>query len=117
MSRGLCTAYTLGPEAAKLSELRAKTDQQLQDFVHSKLDLGLRFATLSEVEEGAGDRAWAERSLGSANQALAEVQRLLPILSEDQRRGLGSKVNELQGALDRLGRNHENLRSSAASIS
>jgi len=107
MSQGFCTAYTPTPESVKLSELRAKTDQQLQGFVHSRLDVGLVFAVLAEVEQSAGDRAYAERSFGRAEQALAEVQRLVPVLNEKHRRGLDPKITELREALDRLGRIHE----------
>ena len=107
MTQGFCTAFQRAPEPGKLSQLRAKTDLQLHDLLHSKLELGLNFATLAEVEESAGDRAHAERSLGLANQALVEVQRLLPVLSDDQRRGFGPVLNDLQAALDRVGRNLE----------
>ena len=115
MSQGFCTAYTPGPEPVKLSELRAKTDQQLQDLVRCKLDAALSFAALVEVES-ADDRAHAERFLERADQALAEVQKLLPALNEQQRRVVDPKVTELREALDRLGRNHERARSNTASM-
>jgi hypothetical protein len=115
MSQGLCTAYT--PAPVKLSELRAKTDQQLQGLVHSKLELGLNFVAHVEVEESAGNPAFAERSFEQADQALAEVQRLLPALNEDQRRGFCPKLNKLQKVLDRLGRNRERPKSATASVS
>ncbi len=35
MSQGFWTAYT--PEPVKFSDLRAKTDQQLRDLIHSTL--------------------------------------------------------------------------------
>ena len=54
MSQGFCTAYT--PAPVKLSELRAKTDRQLHGLVHSRLDVGLEFAVLAEVEASSGDR-------------------------------------------------------------
>ena len=100
MSLGL--ASTPAPERGKLSQLRAKTDRQLQNLIHSKLDLGLSFANLAEVEESAGDWAHAERSLDSAKQALDEVERLLPVLSEQPRRDFGLQRNELRKALERL---------------
>jgi hypothetical protein len=34
------TAYVDGPEPAKLSELRAKTDRQILNLLHSRLELG-----------------------------------------------------------------------------
>src|SRR5262245_44205086 len=101
MSQGSCTAYT--PAPVKLSELRAKTDRQLQDLVRCKLDVGLEFAVLAEVEASSGDRGYAERSLERADQALAEVETLLPALNERHRRGLHPKLTELRSALDRLG--------------
>ena len=110
MSQGLCAAYTPGPEPVKLSELRAKTDRQLQDLVRCKLDAALSFAALVKVES-SDDRAHAERFLERADQALAEVQRLLQVLNEQQRRVVDPKVTELREALDRLGRNHESSRS------
>ena len=117
MSQGFCTAYTPTPQPVKLSELRDKTDQQLLNLIHSKLDVGLSFAVLAEVEEPAGDRAYAEQSLGLADQALVEVQRLLPALNEEHRRELDPKVNELREAVDRLGRNRELPRTQTASMS
>ena len=115
MSQGFCTAYT--PAPVKLSELRAKTDRQLHGLVHSRLDVGLEFAALAEVEQSAGDRAHAEGSLERADQALAEVETLLPALNEQQRRVVNPKVTELRAALNRLGRHHERARSNTASMS
>ena len=117
MTQGFRTSYLDGPEPVKLSELRAKTDRQLQDLVRCKLDAGLSFAALVEVEESADDRAHGERFLERADQALAEAQRLLPALNENQRRVVDPKVTELREALDRLGRNHERARSNTASMS
>jgi len=95
MTQHLSVFYMDEPELEKLSELRAKTDRQLHGFVHSRLDVGLSFAALAEVEQSALERA---------GQALAEVQRLLPVLSEKQRRAFDPKLTELREALDRLGR-------------
>ena len=117
MSQGFCTAYTPATESVKLSELRAKTDQQLHGFVHSRLDVGFGFAVLAQVEKSAGDRAYAERSFERADQALAEVQKLLPVLNEEHRRGLNPKITELREALDRLGRIHDFSRTQTASMS
>ena len=117
MSQGFCTAYTPGPEPVKLSELRAKTDQQLLNLIHSTLDVGLNFAVLAEVEANTGDRVCAEESIMRADEALAEVQKLRPALREDQRRVVEPKVNELREAVDRLGRNRELPRTQTASMS
>src|SRR5882724_6593826 len=96
VTQGFRTSYL--DEPVKLSELRAKTDKQLQGLVHSKLELGLNFIVLAE----AGDRACAGQALERADQALAEVLRLLPALNEEQRRAFDPKFTELRDALDRL---------------
>ena len=115
MSQGSCTAYTPAPEQVKLSQLRAKTDHQLRDLIDSTLHVGLSFAALAEVEESA-DGAYA-RSFGRADRALADVQKLLPVLNEEYRRGLDPKFIELREALDRLCRNRGKPRSNIASTS
>ena len=104
MTQVFRTSYLDEPELEKLSELRAKTDRQLQRLVYSKLDVGLSFAVLAEVEESAGERAYAGQSLERAGQALDEAQRLLPALNEEQRRAFDPKVTELREALERLRR-------------
>ena len=117
MTQACCTAYTERPNPAKLSELRRKTDQQLLKLIHSKLDAGLSFAVLAEVELSVGDPAYAERSVEQADQALAEVQKLLPALNEDHRRIVDPKLNDLRDAVDRLRRNREFSRTQTGSIS
>ena len=67
----------------KLAELRAKTSRQLQRLIGSKLDLGLSFA---------------DQSPGRANQALMEVEKLLPALNEGQRQELSPKLTQLREA-------------------
>ncbi len=69
----------------KLLELRSKTDRQLLDFVHYKLDAGLNFAALDDL-----DRAGC---------ALREAQELLPAIDEKQRGELYPKINELRNAI------------------
>ena len=97
-----CTPYTPGPEPVKLSELRAKTDHQLLKLIRSELEVGLNFAVLAEVEHSTADPAYADQSLGLADQALAEVQKLLPALNEYQRRAVDPKLNELREAVERV---------------
>ena len=117
MTQAFCTAHTERPNPAKLSELRRKTDQQLLNLIHSKLDVGLSFTVLAEVERSAGDPAYAEQSLGFAHQALAEVQNLLPDLNECQKRAVDRNLNELRQAVHRLGRTRGCSRAQAASMS
>jgi hypothetical protein len=117
MSQRFCTAYTLAPEARKLSELRTRTDRQLLKLIHSKLEVGLSFAALVEDTDSSGNPDHAGPLLRRAEQAVIEVKQLLPVLSEDQRRGFGPTLNNLQAALDRLGRCRERSRSRSASVS
>ncbi len=114
MSNDLCSASTPGPEPVKLSELRAKTDEQLQGLVHSKLELGLNLVALVEKTYSDGNPDHAEQLLQSVDQAVIEVKQLLPVLSDDQRRGFGSTLNRLQEALDR---HRERPRSNTVSMS
>jgi hypothetical protein len=109
MSQGFCSVYTPTPEPVNLSELRAKTDQQLHDLVHSTLNLGLNFVRMVENPCSAGHLDHSEQLLRRAGQAVVEVKQLLPVLSEEQRRGFGPMLNELTEALDRLDRKRRDL--------
>ena len=115
MSQGFCTAYTPTPQPVKLSELRAKTDQQLLNLIRSKMELGLNFVALVEETHSVGNQDHAEQLLRRAEQAVDEVKQLLPVLSEDQRRGFGPTLHSLQERLDRLGRDRGGRRSNGAS--
>jgi hypothetical protein len=117
MTQGFCIAYTPGPEQAKLSELRAKTDRQILGLIHSKLELGLNFVALAERTDPDGNPDHAEQLLGRAEQAVTEVKQLLPVLTEDQYGSVGTQLKDLQEALDRIGRNYERPRSATASMS
>ena len=72
----------------KLLQLRAKTDRQLLDFVYSKVQAGLHFAALFDLDR--------------ADCALREAEELLPAINEKQRRELDPKVSKLRDALARL---------------
>src|ERR1700736_6751274 len=74
----------------KLLQLRAKTDRQLLDFIDSKVEAGLHFAALVDLDR--------------ADCALREAQELLPAMNEKQRRELDPKINRLRDALARLRR-------------
>jgi hypothetical protein len=111
------TAYVDGPELEKLSELRAKTDRQLLRLLHSRLEVGLNFVALVEQTDLDGNPDHAEQLLMGAEQAVLEVKRLLPVLTQDQHRSVGGQLNELQEALEHIGRNYERPRSNAASMS
>jgi len=111
------TAYLDGPELEKLSELRAKTDRQLLRLLHSRLQLGLNFVALAGEMSSDENTDHSEQLLWRAEQAVIEVKRLLPVLTQDQHRSVGAQLNELQEALDRLGRGRERPRSVTASMS
>jgi len=114
MSSRFCIAYTTGPEPAKLAELRAKTDRQLLRLLHSRLEVGLNFVALVEQKYLDGNPSHAEQLLRRAGQAVIEVKRLLPVLTEDQKRSIETQLNEL---LDRMDRNCERPKSVTASMS
>jgi len=80
----------------KLSQLRAKTDRQLLDFIHSKLD-----QTLAELSEGA------QESVVRADRAIAEAHRLLLLLSPQQRRSFDRKLHEISENLKRVCRDRK----------
>jgi hypothetical protein len=103
MNQGLCTAYTESLEPEKLLQLRAKTDRQLLDFIHSKVEVGLHFAALAERLHSNGNRESAARSIERGEKVLNEVQKLLPVMTEKHRRGLDPKLNLLRETLVRLG--------------
>jgi hypothetical protein len=116
MSQGFCTAYTPGPETAKLAELRAKTDRQILRLLHSRLEVGLNFVALVEQTYTDGNPDHAEQLLMGAEEAVIEVKRLLPVLTKGQYRSVGPKLNELREALDRQ-RHCERPRSATATMS
>jgi DNA-binding transcriptional MerR regulator len=102
MNQVLCTSYMEILEPEKFLQLRAKTDRQLLDFIHSKLEAGLNLAALADTLYSVGDRTSAECSLERADQALNEVQRLAPVIDDKQWRELDPKLNRLREALHRL---------------
>jgi hypothetical protein len=113
MSHGFCTGHT--PEPVKLSELRARTDQQLLKLMHSKVEVGLSLLAMVEDPCSDGNPDHAAQLLRRAERAVIEVKQLLAVLSEDQRRGFGATIDNLQAALDHLSRYREFLSSRSAS--
>jgi hypothetical protein len=110
MTQATCTAYRNPPEMEKLSQLRAKTDRQLLDFIHSKLDETSACAVYAQTELSNGRRAEAQESLGRADRAFAEAQTLLLLLNPQQRRGFDRKLHEISENLNRVCRNQDLLR-------
>jgi DNA-binding transcriptional MerR regulator len=117
MNQGLCTTYMEILEPEKFLQLRAKTDRQLLDFIHSKLEAGLNFAALAEILYTLGNRESADRSLERADQALNEVQRLAPVIDEEQSRALDPKLNKLRVALGRLSMHRDSPKTRTAASS
>ena len=111
------TAYLGGTEPEKLSELRAKTDRQLLRLLHSRLQLGLNFVALAGEMSSDENTDHSEQLLWRAEQAVIEVKRLLPVLTQDQHRSVGPQLNELQEALEHFGRGRERPISATASMS
>jgi hypothetical protein len=114
MIQGPCTAIMESLEAEKLLQLRAKTDRQLLDFLHSKLETGLNCAGWAARLYSDGNRASAERWLERGNQALKQVQILLPVVTEKQRRDLDPELNLLREGLERLREFRESPKSRTA---
>ena len=110
MTQATCTAYSKPPEMQKLSQLRAKTDRQILDLIHSTLDMASKCAKLVETELLEGNRAGAQELLGRADRALGEAQRLLLVLNEQQRRSFDRKLHEVSETLARVCRNQELVR-------
>lgn len=107
MTQGLCTAFMESVEPKKLMQLRAKTDRQLLDFLHFKLETGLNCAA-------SAAKVYSEGTVLSAELALNEVQTLLPVLTEQQRRELDTKLDILRHALERLREHRDSAKSRAA---
>jgi hypothetical protein len=91
MSEVFCSANTPAPEPEKLSELRAKTDQQILNLIHSKLEAGLNFTALAEDAYSDGNRDHAGQLLRHAEQTVVEVKQLLRVLGSAARIRLGPR--------------------------
>lgn len=98
------------PESEKLYQLRAKTDRQILDFIHSKLDMALELGALADVQLSRDNQTAAQESLERADQALSEAQKLMLVINEPQRRSLDRKLNEAKRVLGRLCAKRELLR-------
>ena len=85
----------------KLSDLRAKTDRQILEFIESKLDAAWRFVSLAEAEFSQENRAPVRELLEKVAQALREAQTLLLVLDERQRGQLDGKFDRISQALER----------------
>ena len=78
-------------ESEKLLELRAKTDRQLVNYLHSKLEAALH------SEAWSGDRTAAEQTLN-------EVEHLVFFLAEEQKKSLSAMLWKLRVEMDRVSR-------------
>ena len=90
-------------ENSKLAELCAKTDQQLQTLICSRLDRGLTFARLLLDEEARQRWSSMDEFFSKAEKAYQEVASLLPVLrgiSKSERRRLERRLIQLRDILD-----------------
>jgi hypothetical protein len=86
MGQRLCVAHSEYSVSEKLLQLRAKTDRQILNLIHSKL------------EQAAG------QSLEHAEQAFHEAQQLFPALPEEHRWKVAPKLTAIRETLDGLRR-------------
>ena len=106
--------FPIAYELEKLAELRAQTDRQILSLLHSRLALGLNLTVLAEQTYSDGIPDHAEQLLRRAEEAVIEVKRLLPVLTEDQHRSVGAPLNKLQRELEHLGRSSDRPRGATA---
>ncbi len=88
---------------SKCDELRVKTDRQLIHLANTELDLGIRDAR--EALQSAGNWASAKSHYLMAEIAYAQVALLLGLtidMSEDEMRGVKSRLSHLREALEGL---------------
>jgi hypothetical protein len=91
--------------AAKLHELRAKTDRQLASLISNRLDRGLAFARVLENDESRRNWASMEHFLMHAERAASEASAWIPLLSaakHPEHRRLEFKLAQLRDVLDRV---------------
>jgi hypothetical protein len=86
MGPSLCIAYSKYPVSQKLLQLRAKTDRQILNLIHSKL------------EQAAG------QCLEGAEQAFNEAQHLFPALPDEHRWKVAPKLIAIRETLEDLRR-------------
>jgi hypothetical protein len=91
------------PEATKFLELRSKTDRQLVQFIHNRLDVGLNHARI--LADPGTDFNWTsvDSIQASARKSYEEVCALLPWVGGvtwTERRRLESKLEDLRELLD-----------------
>ena len=90
---------------AKLHELRNKTNRQLASLISNRLDRGLALARSLEGDQSHHNWAAREQLHTFAEQALAQAQAWIPLLTESnylERRRLENKLAQLRDALDRV---------------
>jgi hypothetical protein len=104
------TQAILTPEADRLSQLRARTDRQIVDFIATKLDSATKLAARADSEFESGARLAAQHSLSAADRALGEAQKLLLALPEPRRRDLDSRIADAMEAIARVCADRDLLR-------
>jgi len=81
----------------KLSELRAKTDQQLANLTAHRLEKGL--AAARELNRQSAHRSASEAAYAIADQAWSEVRVLLPLVPVRERWKFTAAAAELESLL------------------
>src|SRR5690242_16399511 len=94
-----------GTTAAKLAELRRKTDRQLHRIVEGDLESGLTLAMVADAHLALGDRGPAERMYSRAEGVWRQavlLQARIDGLGDDERRRLEEKAGRLRSLLEVL---------------
>jgi len=91
------------PEPTKFDKLRIKTEMQLVQLINIELDLGIEDAR--QAFKSADTRPVREECIRRANRAYASATRLLHLvaeITEDERGGVESRLQDLQRMLEAL---------------
>ena len=103
MSKPMTQSHHGWPELTKFDKLRIKTEVQLVRLINTELDLAIRDAR--QALKSVDTFAVAEECNRRANKAYTTVSRLIPLvveITEDERRSVASRVEQLQRMLEAL---------------
>ena len=84
------------PTAAKLAQLRVKTDRELAQIIDNSLESALNLADSADPQRARAETVYAEAA------------KLLPMVDDPrEQRRLQSKLVQVRGRLERLSTTHE----------
>lgn len=87
----------------KLSELRAKSEENRMDFLRTDLALCFTFTDLAKTEIEIGDRDAAMRVCSKAEDGYATIARFVPEVNNPEHRShITQRLAELRAVLDVL---------------